>query len=98
MPNNKSPGNDGLTKEFYETFWQEIISLCNSITKSYQNGELSTSQRQAVIKLIEKKDKGKKLNKNWKPIYLLNVDTKLISKVLAERRKKVLPSCQGKIH
>ena len=22
--NNKTPGNDGLTKEFYETFWNEI--------------------------------------------------------------------------
>ena len=58
MPNNKSPGNDGLTKEFYENFWEEIkISLCNSITKSYQNGELITSQRQTVIKLIEKRIK-----------------------------------------
>ena len=92
MPSNKSPGNDGLTKEFYETFWEEIkITLCTSITKSYQNGELSTSQRQAVIKLIEKKGKDKKLIKNWRPISLLNLDTKLISKVLAERLKKVLP-------
>ena len=55
MPNNKSPGNDGLTKEFSETFWEEIkISSCDSIMKSYQNRELSTSQKQAVIKLIEK--------------------------------------------
>ena len=52
MPDNKLPGNDGLTKEFYKTFWEEIkIPLRNSITKSYQNGELSTSQTQAVIKL-----------------------------------------------
>ena len=56
MPINKSPGNNGLTKEFYETFWEEIkMPLCKSITKSLQNGELSTSQRQTVIKLIEKK-------------------------------------------
>ena len=89
MPINKSPGNDGLTKEFYETFWEEIkIPLCKSITKSLQNGELSTSQRQTVIKLIEKKDKDKKLIKNWRPISLFNIDTKLICKVLAERLKK----------
>ena len=24
MPNDKSPGNDGLTKEFFETFWSEV--------------------------------------------------------------------------
>ena len=95
MPNDKSPGNAGLTKVFYETFWEEIkIPLCNSITKSYQNGELSTSQIQAVIKLIiEKKDKDKKLIKNWRPTSLLNVDMKPISKV---KLKKVLPSLISK--
>ena len=42
MPNNKSPGNDGLTREFYKTFWEEVKPpLCNRITNSYQNGELS---------------------------------------------------------
>ena len=56
MSNNKSPANDGLTKEIYETFWEEIkIPLCNSIMKWYKNGELSTSQKKAVITLIEKK-------------------------------------------
>ena len=35
MLNNKSLGNDGLTKEFYEAFWEEIkIPLCNSIKYS----------------------------------------------------------------
>ena len=97
MPNNKSSGNDGLTKELYETFWEEIKrSLCNSMTKSYKNGELGTSQKQALIKLIEQKDKGKKLIKNWRSISLLNVDTKLISKVIAERIKTVLPSLISK--
>ena len=24
MPNNKSPGTDGLSKEFYENFWEDI--------------------------------------------------------------------------
>ena len=58
--NNKSPGNDRLTKEFYETFWNELKdSFINSIKLAYQKKALSTSQRQAVIKLIEKKDHDK---------------------------------------
>ena len=51
---------------------------------------LSTSKKQAVIKLIEKKDKDKRLIKNWRPISFLNVDTKVVSKVLSERLKTAL--------
>ena len=93
MSNNKSPGNDGVTKEFYKTFWEDLKKpMCASITKAFHRGELSHSQKQATIKLIEKKDRDKKLIKNWRPISLLNIDTKLISKVLAGRLKNVLPS------
>ena len=56
MQNNKAPGNDGLTKEFYETFWNEIkYVFLKSLKQAKEKGQLSISQRQAVIKLIEKK-------------------------------------------
>ena len=58
MPNDKSPGNDGLTKEFFETFWSEVKkTFLSCVSHSFDKGELCTSQRQAIIKLIEKKTK-----------------------------------------
>ena len=91
MKNDKSPGIDGITKEFYEFFWDDIKNLLSdSVKKSFMSRELSSSQKQAAIKLIEQKDRDKRLTKNWRPISLLNIDTKLISKVLAIRLKKVL--------
>ena len=62
-----------------------------SITKAFHRVELSHSQKQAVIELI-KKDRDEKFIKSWRPISLLSIDTKLISKVLAERLKNILPS------
>ena len=58
MKNDKFPGNEGITKEFYEFFWDDIKnSLSDLIKKSFISGELSISQEQAVIKLIKKKDR-----------------------------------------
>ena len=52
MQSNKSPGNDGLTKEFYETFWTELKEIfVDSVSEAKEKGILSISQRQAIIKL-----------------------------------------------
>ena len=81
--NSKSPGNDGLTKEFYETFWEELKQpFMNSLNQVKVSKKLVTSQRQAVIKLLGNKDKDKRLISNWRPTSLLNVDYK-ISKIFA---------------
>ena len=74
MKNDKSPGNDGLTKEFYVTFWDYIkATFISSFKQAKERKELSISQKQAIIRLIEKKNRNKRYIKNWRPISLLNV-------------------------
>ena len=63
----------------------------DSLNYSYDHGELSQSQKEAVITLIQKKDRDRRLIKNWRPISLVNVDVKIGSKAIAKRLEKVLP-------
>ena len=91
MPDDRSPGNDGLSCEFYKLFWDEIkLPYKEAIMQGREKRELSTSQRQAIIRLIDKKDRDKLEIVNWRPISLLNVDLKIISKALANRLKSVI--------
>ena len=91
MKNNKSPGEDGITIEFYKTYFNIIgEDLLEVFQCGLNNRELAYSQYLAVISLLYKKGQREDI-RNWRPISLLNVDYKILSKVLAERLKKVLP-------
>ena len=62
MHSNKSPGNDGLSREFCLAFLQTLGSdIIECLNNSFQEGEMSSSQKQAVIILIEEKGSGQKL-------------------------------------
>ena len=88
MENNKSPGTDGFTCEFYKFFWKDIEKdVVNSFNYAYENGEMSVDQKRGLISLIPKKDKNRLLLKNWRPVALLNTDYKILAKVLANRLK-----------
>ena len=64
MPNRKLPCNDGLTKEFYEVFCEDLKTpLMSSFKSAFDKGEISSSQKPAVRKLIEKRKKIKDLFK-----------------------------------
>ena len=89
--NSKSPGCDGLTAEFYQTFFNVIgTDLVEVINDGFNRGELSLSMRRGVIVLIWKGD-DKRLLKNWRPISLLNYYYKAITKVLATSVRDILP-------
>ena len=56
MSKNKSPGNDGITKDFYESFSDDLQTpLLISVNKAFKVGGLNASEKQAVIKLTEKR-------------------------------------------
>ena len=58
MNNNKSLRNDGLFIEFYVRCFEKLAdSLIQALNQSFVDGEMSISQKQAVITLIEKKVK-----------------------------------------
>ena len=91
LPNNKSPGSDGFTTEFYKFFWKSLGTLVlDSFNYSFINGELSLEQRRAILTLLPKPNKDSRELKNWRPISLLNTDYKILTKLLANRLQNVI--------
>ena len=78
------------TRPFWPLVGTLLVDSLNYAVEFAVN--LSNTQKQAIITLIEKKGKDKRLVKNWRPISLINVDAKIASKVLAKRMEKVLPT------
>lgn len=90
---NKSPGNDGITAEFYQLF-SDILSpfLLEVFIESIKNHKLPPSMTQGVISLIPKQNKDLLFIDNWRPISLLNNDYKILAHILSKRIKYVLDS------
>ena len=89
---NKTPGEDGFSKEFYETFFDLLNqNLLDSYNEAFQKGSLSVSQRRGVISLIPKNDCDLSELTGWRPITLLNVDYKILAKCIAKRIEPFLP-------
>ena len=66
-------------------------SFVRCANECFKKGEISCSQKQAVITLIDKKGKDRFFLENWRPISIVNVDAKNMPQVIASRIKSVLP-------
>lgn len=96
LPTGKSPGPDGLNVEFFRFYWNDIGTiLFTAIQYFFENTVMPNAWGRTYITLIPKKP-NPKCASDYRPISLCNVCYKIISKILANRLKNVLPNLIGK--
>lgn len=91
MQVGKSPGPDGLTVLYYKKYQDCLIpKMCSLMNNIRDIGEMRKEALAANIVIIPKEGKDSTLCSSFRPISLLNVDTKSFAKVIAERLKPII--------
>ena len=87
LPKQKGLGPYGFTDEFYQIFKEEITSILQSLSKDRNNGNTFC---EASIIPIPKLNKDISRKGNYRPISLMNIDAKILNKILANQIQKCI--------
>ena len=81
MKRNKSPGPDGFPADFYQDFWDLVKWDVKTLVDSFAKWEINIARlNYGIINLVPKTNDAKQIQK-FRPICLLNVSFKIITKV-----------------